>query len=588
MYLHVYERQDIQLTTQKTGYPSIDKPWLKYYNEEAINAPLPECTIYEYLWDNNKDHLDDIALVYYGRKITYEELFLNIDKTAKGFASVGLKQGDVVILATVTTPETIYSFYALNRLGAIPNMVDPRTSAAGIHDYIVEVYAKYVMCLDAVCPKIEEAVKGTGVKNIIVFSPADSLPILKKTAYNLTKRQDNKSKYNTYITWRKFTEGTENVEAIFPPYKKNTCCVIVHTGGTTGLPKGVMLSNDNLNSSFVQCCSSGFDFERYQRWLGIMPPFIAYGIINGVHLPLVKGMPLTLVPQFNPDEYDKLLLKHRPNHIAGVPSHYGKIMESKRLNGKDLSFIFSPIVGGDGVENHNEEEISAYLSEHNCKKGLIKGYGMTEVCAAITGTAICGSNKIGSVGIPFSHSVVSVFDADSGKELTYGEIGEVCILSPNTMMGYYKNEQETAKILRKHEDGKTWVHSGDLGYMDEDGCLFIVGRDKRLIIRHDGFKIFPTLIENTVSKHVAVKSCCAVGIRDEAFSQGSLPIVFVALKSDFIEKENMIKSELFELCRKDLPEYEQPVDFIFVAELPLTTIGKVDYRALEQQAAEMK
>lgn len=566
-----------------TGYPSIDKPWLKYYTEEAINAPLPECTIYEYLWENNKDHLDDVALIYFGKKITYGELFENIDKTARAFSAIGVKYGDIVIVATVTTPETIYAFYALNRLGAIPNMVDPRTSVEGIHDYIKEVNAKYVLSLDVACPKTEEAIKNTAVQKVIVSSPADSLPASKKVAYRISnskKRLPN----DRYIYWKSFVENGKNADSSFSPYKKNTCCVIVHTGGTTGMPKGVMLSNDNLNCSVVQCCNSGFDFERYQRWLGIMPPFIAYGIINGVHLPLVKGMPLTIIPNFDPNSYDKLLLKYKPNHIAGVPSHYGKIMESKNLAGKDLSFILSPIVGGDGTKIHTETEISAFLSSHNCKKGLIKGYGMTEVCAAVTGTAIRDANKLGSVGAPFSHSVVSVFDSETGKELSYGKTGEICISSPNTMMGYYENETETANILKKHDDNCVWVHSGDLGYMDEDGCLFIVGRSKRLIIRHDGFKIFPTLIENTVSGHAAVNACCAVGVRDTNFSQGKLPIVYVSLKSEFFGKEDAAKKELYELCRKELPEYEQPIDFIFEKELPLTTIGKVDYRALEQQA----
>ena len=573
----------MEIENKLTGYPSIDKPWLKYYTEEAINAPLPECTIYEYLWENNKDRLEDIAIIYFGKKITYGELFENIDKTVRAFSAIGVKYGDIVIVATVTTPETIYAFYALNRLGAIPNMVDPRTSVEGIRDYIKEVNAKYVLSLDVACPKTEEAIKNTAVQKVIVSSPADSLPASKKVVYRISNRK-KRLPNDTYIYWKSFIENGKNANPSFPPYKKNTCCVIVHTGGTTGMPKGVMLSNDNLNCSVVQCCNSGFDFERYQRWLGIMPPFIAYGIINGVHLPLTKGMPLTIIPNFDPNSYDKLLLKHKPNHIAGVPSHYGKIMESKKLAGKDLSFILSPIVGGDGTKIHMETEISAFLSSHNCKKGLIKGYGMTEVCAAVTGTAIRNANKLGSVGAPFSHSVVSVFDSETGKELSYGKTGEICILSPNTMMGYYENETETANILKKHDDNYIWVHSGDLGYMDEDGCLFIVGRSKRLIIRHDGFKIFPTLIENTVSGHAAVNACCAVGVRDTNFSQGKLPIVYVSLKSEFFGKENAVKIELYKMCRKELPEYEQPIDFIFKKDLPLTTIGKVDYRALEQQA----
>lgn len=570
-----------------TGYPSIDKPWLKYYSDEAINAPLPECSIYEYLWENNKDHLDDVALFYFGKKITYGELFESIDKTARAFSAIGVKYGDIVIMATVTTPETVYAFYALNRLGAVSNMVDLRTSIEGIHDYIKEVNAKYVFSLDIACQKIEKAIKNTAVQKVIVSSPADSLPVIKKAAYCIANSKKS-FKSDIYINCKDFIENGNAVEPDFPAYQKNTCCVIVHTGGTTGMPKGVMLSNENMNASVVQCCCSGFDFKRGHRWLGIMPPFIAYGIAVGIHLPLVKGMTLTIIPKFDPDTYGKLLLKYMPNHIAGVPSHYSGIIKSKKLANKDLSFIISPIVGGDGIEKKAEIEISDFLSDHNCSAGLIKGYGMTEVCAAVAGSAIRATNKATSVGIPFSHTVISVFDEETGKELQYGEEGEICILSPNAMTGYYKNATATENILREHDDKRIWVHSGDLGYMDEDGCLYIIGRSKRLIIRHDGFKVFPTLIENAVSGHVAVNACCTIGVRDLKYSQGKLPIVYVSIKSEFMGKEESVKAELYELCRKELPEYEQPIDFIFIKQLPLTPIGKVDYRALEQEAARME
>lgn len=225
-----------------TGYPSIDKPWLKYYSEEAINAPLPECTIYEYLWENNKGFLDDIALDYFERKITYRTLFNNIEKAAKGFAALGLKRGDIVIMATVTTPETIYAFYALNKIGVIPNMVDPRTSVEGLREYIREVDAKVVLALDACYTKMMDAIQGTTVKTIIVTSPADSLPLVKKTAFTLLNRiREGKPHFaECAICWNNFIHEGASTEAEIAPCTKDDCCVIVHTGGTTGTPKGVI------------------------------------------------------------------------------------------------------------------------------------------------------------------------------------------------------------------------------------------------------------------------------------------------------------------------------------------------------------
>ena len=538
--------------------------------------------MFKYLWDNNKEYLDNIALNYFNRRITYGEMFVNIKKAAKAFYALGVRAGDIVVMATVTTPETIYAFYGLNRLGAVSNMVDPRTSEEGIRDYIKEVNAKFVLTIDVALPKIRTAIKGTIVEKVIVVSPADSLPQPKKAAYLISNKLKGAAPkfFRGYISWADFIEQGRNKKPVFSRYKKDTCCVIVHTGGTTGTPKGVMLSNDNLNASAVQCHLSGFDFRRKHKWLGVMPPFIAYGIGNGLHLPLVIGMTLILLPKFDPNKYDVLLKKYKPNHIAGVPSHYNTIMNSRIMKDQDLSFLLSPIVGGDGTEERFEIKISKFLTVHNCRSNLTKGYGMTEVCAAVCATAMRDTNKIGSVGIPFTHSVVSVFEPQTDHELKYGEIGEICMLTPNTMIGYYNNKAETDLILRKHSNGSMWIHSGDLGYLDEDGCIFIKDRIKRMIIRHDGFKVYPSQIEKTVVASDVAASCCAVGVEDIEHSQGRLPIAFVVLNDK--ANKRTVKAELHDLCRKELPEYAQPVDFVFIDKMPLTPIGKVDFMTLEK------
>ena len=562
------------------GYPSIDKPWLKYYTEEAIDAPMPECTIYEYLWENNKDYQDSVALNYFDRKITYGEVFANIDKAIKSYSTLGLKNGDIVTVCAVTIPETIYSFYGLNRLGVISNMVDPRTSAEGIREYIKEVNSKVVITIDVAYKKIVEAIKGTTVEKIVVISPADSLPQPKKFLFKAFKAPKIPND-NLHIEWNDFVAIGKDCEPVIVKYKKNTPCVIVHTGGTTGIPKGVMLSDDNLNKSAFQAIKSGFDFQREHTWLNIMPPFIAYGVGNGLHLPLIVGMEVILIPSFNPDEFADLLNKYHPNHMVGVPSHYGSIIHNKKMQNQDLSYIIAPTVGGDAMDISLEKETNEFLAKHNCSYPACKGYGMSEVAA---GVSICSShnvNKIGSVGIPLTHTTMAIFDTITGKELSYNEEGEICMTGPNTMVGYYNNEAETNNVVKKHDDGLMWVHSGDIGYIDEDGFVFIKDRIKRVIIRHDGFKVFPSLIEKTVDTNENVVSNCAVGITDNSHSQGKLPIVFVVLKEGC--DSETVKAELFELCQKELPEYVQPVDFIFIDKMPLTPIGKVDYRALEQR-----
>ncbi len=568
-----------------TGYPSIDKPWLKYYDEKVYNTPVPACTLYDHVYDRNKDHLEDIALNYFGRKFSYGQMFDIIAQCSRAFAAIGVKEGDIVTIISVSTPETICAFYALNRLGAIANMVDPRTSAEGMEHYIQEVDSRLVITIDVAIQKVRKAIEDTNVQNVIVISPYNSLPTVKKMVVNMMGMLKGKKNElpEKFLTWNDFFKLT--AEPFYPAYRKDTCCVIVHTGGTTGVPKGVMLSNDNITISAHDCVYNTKEMNRKETWLNIMPPFIAYGIGPGLHLPLICGMEVILIPQFNPDEYDKLMNKHHPNHMLGAPTHYEKLIYSPKMKGKDLSYVIAPGVGGDTIKHDLENKINDWFKEHHCNYRIQKGYGMSEVSAGATFTVSDACNRVGSVGVPILHTVVSVFDPETGEELKYGEQGEICIAGPNVMLGYYNNETETNHVLRKHKDGSMWIHSGDMGYMMEDGGIFILDRIKRIIIRYDGFKVFPSQIEKIIASHPAVTCCCAVGKDDSAHKQGRLPIVF-AVCEEGTNQEQVI-NELAELCRTKLPEYSQPTDFILVDELPLTAISKIDYRKLEEMAAKL-
>ena len=567
---------------KRTGYPSIDKPWLQYYSEGIQSNPLPENSLYGYLWEKNKDFTGRFALRYFGKRIRYKEMFSSIDNACRAFMALGVKKNDTVSMCLVTIPETVYSFYALNRIGAITNWIDPRTSESGITQYLNETHSKYLVVLDACYEKIRSIISDTSIEQIVILSVSDSMPIIAKTAYNLFCKPRYSLAEHGAITWKTLIEKATDIVSLPPlQYDKNTPAVIVHTGGTTGLPKGVVLSSDSINAAVYQGVVSGGDYQREHVWLNIMPPFIAYGIGNGLHLPLTVGMEVVLIPKFDPETYDKLLLKHKPNHIAGVPSHYDSILHSKRLKNADLSFIVSPIVGGDTMNPDMEESINCFLHQHGCKSKVIKGYGLTEVCAAV---CVCSPkhNEVGSVGVPFVKTVISIFDIDTNEEQPYNALGEICVTCPNTMIGYLNNETATKNILKLHSDGKTWVHTADIGYMDKDGFLFIVDRAKRLIIRSDGFKVYPAIIENTITKHSAVESCAVIGIPSPGFSQGMVPKAFVVFKRDSGKRADEMLAEIRDLCRRELPEYAQPSEYVFIDTLPLTPIGKVDYRALER------
>ena len=575
-----------------TGYPSIDKPWLKYYPMNIVLEDLPKKSIYRYIYDNNIKYSYRVALNYFGNKITYDEMFKNIDKTAASLTALGVKEGDIVTISAPTLPETIYLFYALSKIGAVSNMIDPRKSPEEITEYVNLVNSKKFFAVNVIDDKLFDLKRKTNVEDIVLFSPGDSLPNylkypfkLKNTLSSITKKKE--TKFNDYITFYDFISkglgrDSENIEA---KYKKDMPVVIVYTGGTTGKSKGVVLTNDNINAASFQCEHCGFDFQRQHKWLNIMPPFIAYGVGNGLHLPLACGMEVALIPQFNPNEFDKLLHKYRPNHMTGVPTHYDSLLISKILKNEDLNYIFSAIVGGDKLDINSEFRINKYFDEHNCNYRIAKGYGLTEVCAAVCATSKDECNKVGSVGIPFSHTVISIFAPnDINKELKYGEVGEVCITGPNTMLGYYNNNKETANMLKKHDDGKVWVHSGDVGYIDSDGCIYILDRMKNVIIRHDGFKVYPIQITEVVMKHSNVHAATVIGVKDNNFSQGELPKLYVVLKDE--TKMQQTLNEIKVLCNEMLADYLIPCDIEVINELPKTAIGKIDFMKLKKEEEE--
>ena len=568
---------------EATVKPSVEKPWLKFYTDDDLSAEMPECSMYDYLYESNKDNLDGIALNYFDREISYRELFEQIQKTAQAYASQGVSENDVVIICSATLPEIVYSFYAMDLLGAIPNMVDPRYSPDGIREYIEEVDAKFVCTIDVAYSKVAEAVKGTKVQRVIVVSPAESLPPAKRVIYRLTN-PDKNSYADNCVTWENFIAAGGCKALRMIPDRAKRCCVIVHTGGTTGSSKCVMLCDNNFNALAFQFGHCSIKFRRGQRFLNVMPPFIAYGFGFGVHLPLVSGVTSIIIPQLDPKKLAGLIAKYRPEHMAGVPSHYQYLLSDNKLKNRDLSFLVNGCAGGDAISVPAELEVNEFLRNHNCKYPLTKGYGMTELCA-VACACMSDINKVGSVGIPLINTTVSVFDPETGKELSYGEKGEICVSGPTMMLGYYDKPEETANVIRRHDDGKLWVHTGDIGHIDEDGFVFIETRMKRVIIRHDGFKVFPSLIENVVAKHPAVEVCAAVAAPDKTKPQGKLPLVSIVLRKGVTESKEQIQMEIVHLCKKELPEYVQPAFYEFRDSMPYTPIGKIDFRALESAAA---
>ena len=570
------------MTTQNPVYASQAKPWLKYYDQKFIDQTLPALSAFEYVCQRSKNHLNDTALEYYGRKFSYADLIVQIKKTAAALQALGVKKGDIITVVSVMTPEVVYTFYAADLLGATLNLVDPRYSAEGIREYIEEVESRLLICLNVTYDRCVQAAKRTHVERILVVSPADSLSLPMAMGYKL-KNPDKNHYSSNVIHWKDFIAGGQGQSTAADPVDPmDHACVVVHTGGTTGSPKGVMLTDRNFNTIAKQFKTYEFLCHRGQTLMNIMPPFIAYGFACGIHLPLTLGIKVVIIPNADASKLGSLVLKYKPQHMFGVPTHYQQLATDPRLKNKDLSFIRMYAAGGDAISVGAEENVNEFLAAHNVEFPMAKGYGMTEVSSAATAAA-ASITKPGSAGIPLVDTIVSVFEPGTTKELPIGEQGEICICSESIMKGYYHKPEETAAVKQVHPDGRTWVHTGDVGYIDEDGFVFVGSRIKRLIIRPDGFKVFPSMIENAISHHPAVRQCSVVGCVAKDHPQGRLPFVFVVLDPAAADKKRQILRELRQLCVEELPEYVQPVAYKFISEMPLTPVGKVDYRKLEDE-----
>jgi len=564
-----------------TGYPSIDKPWLKYYNEETVKSPLPECTIYEYLWENNKDHLQDTALIYFDRKLSYIELFREIDIVAKSLIGIGVKENDVCAIVSLSCVNSVILFYALNRVGAISNFVNVLASQKEMKEYVEESASNYVFCLDLFLENVLASCSSGA--EIISFSLSDYMPIQSKLAYKLKMSVAKVvTLKDTRVTpWRKFLRFRNAVNRLPKINRKtNSISIWAHTGGTTGFPKTVLHTDGAYNAvamQYKQC----YGAKRGEVFLNVIVPFVVFGSLTCMHMPLCLGVTLALIPKFEATNWRSYFQKYKPNHIAGIPSYFIPMLSDDKLKNLDLSYLKSVAAGGDGLTEKVEKDINIFLSEHNSKAKLLRGYGMTEVGASAV-TNLDDASKVGSVGIPLPQNNVFIFNSEKRCECMYGEVGEICLHSPSLMKEYKDNDIATQELVSLDIEGKRWVHTEDLGYVDEDGFVYVIGRMKRVMfVGPEGmaYKVFPKKIEDTIAKVLNVQEVCVVS---NQITTGFVPIAYLSLKADSIKTNEEVVKEIKKVCKKDLPDYMQPFDFCVFDSLPKTPIGKIDYQRLER------
>lgn len=562
---------------------SSEKIWMKHYPEESRTAVFPRMKIYSFLKEANKDRIHDTAIYYYGTRITVKKLIEKIDQCANAFVALGVKKGDTVSLLSASTPESIMAFYALNKIGAVMNAIDPRMDVKSISRMICNSGSEILIAIDAAYPKVAKIVTEINQKHIIIQTAATSLPILKKIALKMASKSSIPYGKAGIMSWDTFIQGAKNAIAVEAEYVGDATVAITYTGGTTGFPKGVMLTNDSLNAVAFNFIHAGIEHKKGQRFLGIMPIFSSYGLVCGIHMPLTLNLELALIPRFYPLKMGEYIKKYKPEHMIATPAFYEILIGSEEMKDFDLSFMLTMGSGGDSMNAGLEAKLEAFMASHGIRYPLAQGYGMSEVSAAAT---FCVNDRYrkGSVGIPCVTTTIGIFDPETGEELGYNTPGEVCITGYSMMKGYYNNKEETEYVMRKHDDGRIWIHSGDIGCIDEDGFVYIQGRVKRMITRFDGHKVFPITIESFIAEHELVHGCSVIAVDDRERLQGQYPMAVIELEAGVdVSRREEICRELYAKCQEQLEERGRPVAVVCVDEIPLTAMGKNDYRKLESE-----
>ena len=539
---------------KRTGQTSADKPWLKHYKREAVNAQLPQCTMWKYVYDNNKDNVDGIALNYYGNKVTYGQFFENVDKAAKAFIALGVKRQEIVTIVSMHTPEAIYMIYGLNRIGAVPNMIYPTSDTKAVEREIRAAKSSVFVYL-----AVDGGFADKDALNdlhIIRLDVSDSMPFGMREFYRISKRyKTSKDEY----TFKKFIELGKNIELPESEYDAMSTAVIVHTGGTTGVPKGVRLSDLNLNVVAMQYSQIGFDFKKNDVFMDMLPPFIGFGISVGMHLPLSLGMEIKLCIDIEPSNVVKELRRMKPKHFVSGPVIVSEIMKNDM---GDMSYLSTFAGGGELLSVEQEERLNRYLHKHGFKGDYAQGYGMTELAATVC-TDIPSASRVGTGGIPLPLVNIKITD-ENNKELRLGETGELWISSPSMMLGYYNNQEETDRIIKVDENNVRWIHTGDIGCVDQDGFLWLRGRIKRMYMtrdeNHNIYKFSPTEIENKLKEITDVVECGVVAVHD--VEKENVAVAFVTVKEG-VDWEK-ITDVMMEHARKNLPEYMVPEKIIIL------------------------
>lgn len=561
----------------------VKTPWYAKMGEVPCHLEYPEGTMVEAVERIARQFPNLTAYEFLGKTVTYARMVEDIHAAAAALKACGVKPGQRVTICLPNMPMAIDMFYAVNMIGAIANMIHPLSAEGEIEFYLNDSESVAAITVDMFYQKFVHIRRNTPkLRTMIVCSIKDGLKPLMKLGYALTKGRKIPAlpKDGSYLTWKQFLAQGKgaNPEDVRVPRKAQDPAVVLYSGGTTGVTKGILLSNLNFNALGAQIVATNPIYEPGDKMLAIMPMFHGFGLGVSIHSMLVNGGTCILVPQFTPKTYVELLRKHRPNFIAGVPTLYEALLRVDGVDKLDLSCLKGVFSGGDSLSVELKKRFDAFLKAHGATISVREGYGTTECVTASCLTPI-GEYREGSIGIPFPDTYYKIVRVGTEEEVPYGQEGEICLAGPTVMLEYVNHPEETANTLRRHADGLTWVHTGDLGTMDSDGFVYFRQRIKRMIIT-SGYNVYPSQIENILDAHEYVHMSCVIGVKDPYKMQTVK--AFIMLKPG-VEPSEQVKREILDYCKSRIAKYAMPKEIEFRAELPKTLVGKVAYRVLEEE-----
>lgn len=481
-----------------TGYPNIDQPWKKYSLGE-YEEPKKKNTVYQEVHSNNLDQPKTIALEFFDSKINFATLDENINNVAKSLEEYGIKKGDFVTVCAAGIPETVYVFYALSKIGAIANMISPFFDSKEYVNRIEDCESNMLIIMDKFYPAVKDAVKSSRIKNIIIVPTLNSsLLRFLGTKY----KTNNKSE----LIWKKFiNDGKNRLESKVIEYEKNMPLCMVYSSGTTGASKGILLSNDSFQNSVYAYRKSGVEVGRGFKFYQIIPPWYSTGLSTSIHLPLASGSTVFMDPRFERNIFIKNIIKHKPTYSVAPTSMYEGFLNEKLPKKCDLSFFKYPFEGGEPLRKEVSNKIENVFKNHNSNAKLLVGYGQCECGATITSESPLTTHKDGNVGIPLPGINLGIVD-DSFNFLKYNERGQIIVDTKCGMLGYYKNDLANEKYFYFDKNGTKWYCTGDIGYIDSDGNLYILGRDSDCSIVNNK-KIYNFDVENIIIQDPDIKLC---------------------------------------------------------------------------------